>query len=335
MCVVVGPACGRGVGGGLVRRGVPVLFIGSLRLRHTGLMRHVRAGGCRASGFVGGVVSGAGGCRLGVVGDGLLADVHGLEVSLGLSLSLGVSLGLSLGRRRGLGLGRRRGLELGRRRGLGFGRRRGLGFGCRRGLELGFGLGDGVGGGAACAAPMFCTTWGRVPRPWCVLHDHPGVVQHTPRSCRSTGVVRCRRPLHSTGQKHALISTGQKRALMPTPRPKVPRSRWQPAYPVPGGVVAVVWSLRARMLTVCQDTPGAAATWVRLMSSILVSRTPRSTAARVRTARLAAARDASCHPHAFAALAPPPPQAHQQVRGQPPHRHTSNRNSPVSTDLGT
>ncbi len=269
MCVVVGPACGLGVGGGLVRRGVPVLFIGSLRLRHTGLMRHVRAGGCRASGFVGGVVSGAGGCRLGVVGDGLLADVHGLEVSLGLPqprTPTGARVRTPTRARVRTPTGARAWTPTGARAWTPTGARawtptrarartptrararvrarRWCRWRCR--LRCSYVLHD-LG---PCSTTLVCVAR---PRGWsCNTHQGRG---EAPGPCRSTGVVRCRRPLRSTGQRHALISTGQKRALMPTPRPKVPRSRRQPAYPVPGGVVAVVWSLRARMLTVCQDTP--------------------------------------------------------------------------------
>ncbi len=73
--------------------------------------------------------------------------------------------------------------------------------------------------------------------------------------------------------------------------------------------------------SVSHDTPNPAATRATDMNSTPTARIAHSTAARVSTARLATARDASCHPHAPTALAAPAPQPHQQVRGPPAQRH--------------
>ena len=42
---------------------------------------------CQAPGFVEGVLSGAGGCRLGLAGGGLLADVYGLGLGDGVGVA--------------------------------------------------------------------------------------------------------------------------------------------------------------------------------------------------------------------------------------------------------
>jgi len=57
----------------------------------TGLHRRLGEEHCQAPGFVEAVLSGAGGCRLGLVG-GLLADVHGLGLGFGLGLGDGVGV---------------------------------------------------------------------------------------------------------------------------------------------------------------------------------------------------------------------------------------------------
>ncbi|SHE24948.1 Hypothetical protein ACGLYG10_1160 [Actinomyces glycerinitolerans] len=53
-----------------------------------------------------------------------------------------------------------------------------------------------------------CTTSGRVPRPWCVLHDHPGVVQHTRGSC-SVALARRRGPRRRHVPHPCLLGVGK------------------------------------------------------------------------------------------------------------------------------
>ncbi len=67
---------------------------------------------------------------------------------------------------------------------------------------------------------MFCTTWGRVARPWCVLHDPPGVVEYAPGSCSVAQGRAVTPPLRTLpGKARRLTSVSAA-----TDRPCTPRS---------------------------------------------------------------------------------------------------------------